>query len=155
VRIRPLEARDIESVLTVQSACPEIAQWVAWDYDRVARGEMPGWVADDEGGGGEVAGFIVARRIASDAEILNFAVRPGLRRQGLGAALLNAALFWAQELSAEKVILEVRVSNDAALRFYKRHNFQTVGRRAGYYASPVEDALLLSRSPGANAPRDR
>jgi [ribosomal protein S18]-alanine N-acetyltransferase len=40
--------------------------------------------------------------------------------------------------------LEVRSSNSAALHFYERHNFQTVGRRSRYYNSPIEDALLLS-----------
>jgi len=45
--IRALEARDVEAILAIQAACPEIAQWTAWDYDRVARGEMAGWVAEE------------------------------------------------------------------------------------------------------------
>ena len=142
--LRPLDLRDIEDVLAIQATCPEIAQWTMWDYDRVARGEMAGWV--DEIVGGQIAGFIVARRVASDLEILNFAVRPSARRQGIGGALLGEALGWAKAFGAEKAFLEVRTSNLAALRFYERHGFEVTGRRPRYYTAPIEDALALSAS---------
>ena len=140
--LRTLELRDIEDVLAIQAASPEIAQWSLWDYDRVARGEMAGWVAESESG--DITGFIVARRIANDLEILNFAVRPTARRQGIGAALLGEALRWGAEFSADKAFLEVRASNLAALRFYEQHKFQVTGRRPRYYTAPIEDALVLS-----------
>ncbi len=171
--IRALEARDVEAILAIQAACPEIAQWTAWDYDRVARGEMAGWVAEEhpngeaefaaevaaEGGvevaakvdvegaakvGIEVAGFLVARRLSTELEILNFAVEFNSRRCGIGAALLAQALQWAHTFQATQVILEVRASNLSALRFYASHNFEVVGRRPRYYTAPLEDALLLT-----------
>jgi ribosomal-protein-alanine N-acetyltransferase len=159
--IRPLESRDVEAILEIQAACPEIAQWTAWDYDRVARGEMAGWVATENsevGVGsageitaeltaevdGELAGFLIARRLSSELEILNFAVDLDWRRCGIGAQLLGAALQWAQTFQATQALLEVRASNLAALRFYERHKFEVVGRRARYYTAPVEDALLLT-----------
>lgn len=141
VQVRALAPPDVEGILAIQSACPEIAQWSMWDYDRVARGEMAGWVA--ERGSGAI-GFLVARRVAADLEILNFAVRPDERRSGVGGALLRGALEWGKSFHAEKALLEVRVSNLAALRFYERFNFQVAGRRPRYYAAPVEDALLLT-----------
>lgn len=139
--IRALESRDIESVLAIQAACREIAQWSVWDYGRVANGEMAGWVAEERGA---VIGFLVGRRVASDLEILNFAVRDSDRRRGIGAELLRVALEWAQSFQASHAILEVRASNLAALRFYERHKFEVVGRRARYYTAPIEDALLLT-----------
>jgi ribosomal-protein-alanine acetyltransferase len=139
--IRSLESRDVESILAIQAACPEIAQWTAWDYDRVARGEMAGWVAEEAA---EVAGFLVARRLSSEIEILNFAVESDSRRCGIGAALLREALRWAQTFQATQAILEVRASNLSALRFYERLKFEVVGRRPRYYTAPVEDALLLT-----------
>jgi ribosomal-protein-alanine N-acetyltransferase len=138
---RPIESRDVETILEIQSASPEVAQWTAWDYKRVARGEMAGWVAVEENA---TAGFLVARRVGGDIEILNFAVHPEARRCGVGSALLRIALDWAEELNAEKALLEVRASNFAALQFYERRGFQIVGRRPRYYVSPIEDALLLS-----------
>jgi ribosomal-protein-alanine N-acetyltransferase len=116
-----------------------------WDYDRVARGEMAGWVAEENG---EVIGFLVGRRVTSDLEILNFAVRADDRRRGIGAELLRAALDWAHAFQAAHAILEVRASNLAALHFYERHRFEVVGRRARYYTAPIEDALLLTATLG-------
>jgi ribosomal protein S18 acetylase RimI-like enzyme len=170
--IRTLESRDIESILAIQSACPEIAQWTTWDYERVVQGEMAGWVTEhptvgrhsispdagkkqrsDEGSlsavnsigdARSITGFLVARRVATDMEILNFAVHPGARRNGAGAALLQSAMDWARTFAAEHAILEVRSENKTALRFYERHKFQIVGRRRNYYNSPTDDALLLT-----------
>ena len=139
--VRALESRDVDAIFAIQAGCPEIAQWTAWDYDRVARGEMAGWVAEEEA---EVAGFLVARRLSSELEILNFAVESEWRRCGIGAALLAEALQWAQTFQATHAILEVRASNLSALRFYERHKFEVVGRRPRYYTAPVEDALLLT-----------
>ena len=139
--IRALEFRDIESILTIQLACPEIAQWTSWDYERVAKGEMAGWVFEEDG---EQLGFLIGRRVVADMEILNFAVQAGARRKGIGDQLLQSALSWAASFSAEQVILEVRSANETALRFYERHKFHIAGRRRNYYSSPDDDALLLT-----------
>jgi [ribosomal protein S18]-alanine N-acetyltransferase len=98
-------------------------------------------VAED---GLEIKGFIVARHVGSEIEILNFAVPPQARRQGFGAALLGKALEWGRTIHSRRAILEVRESNLEALRFYERHNFQVTGRRLRYYTSPIEDALVLA-----------
>jgi [ribosomal protein S18]-alanine N-acetyltransferase len=146
--IRPIESRDIEAILAIQRASPEVAQWTARDYARVAAGEMAGWVAEENAG---VAGFLAARRTATDLEILNFAVRADARRRGLGTSLLREALAWGKTFQAEKTFLEVRASNAAALCFYELHGFQTAGRRPRYYSAPIEDALLLSADIAALA----
>ena len=139
--IHPIAPRDIEAILAIQQASPEVAQWTARDYGRMATGDMTGWVAEENAG---VAGFLAARRVASDLEILNFAVRGDARRRGLGTSLLREALAWARTFQAERALLEVRASNAAALRFYERHGFQITGRRPRYYDGPIEDALLLT-----------
>lgn len=141
MKIRPVELRDVGAIYAIQSACPELAQWPMADYARAARGEMAGWVAEENA---EVTGFLVARRVGSDAEVLNFAVRAPSRRRGVGAGLLRESIAWAETFHAEKVFLEVRASNAGALRFYEHQGFQVVGRRPRYYANPPEDALVLS-----------
>lgn len=145
MKSRRIEERDVEAILAIQAACPEIAQWTAADYDRVARGQMAGWVSEEET---IVSGFLVARRIVNEIEVLNFAVSPKERGRGIGAMLLREALTWGKEFGAVEAILEVRASNSAALRFYEQHNFQIVGRRARYYNEPTEDALLLTAKMG-------
>lgn len=139
--IRPIESGDIDAILAIQQASPEVAQWTAQDYARVVAGDMAGWVAEEDTG---VVGFLVARRAASDLDILNFAVGANARRRGLGTSLLREALAWSRTFQAEKALLEVRASNAAALRFYERHGFRTAGRRPRYYTAPIDDALLLT-----------
>lgn len=139
--IRALSPPDVDAVLAIQSACPEIAQWSAWDYERAVRGEMAGWIAEENSA---VIGFLVAHRVVADIEILNFAVALPSRGKGIGSALLRAALRWAQSFAAENALLEVRASNSAAIAFYQRHEFEIAGRRPGYYSAPDDDALLLT-----------
>ena len=141
MQLRRVESRDVEAILAIQAVSPEIAQWTMWDYERVARGEMAGWVAEEAG---MVSGFLIARQVVSDIEILNLAVRPEARRRGIGAALLAEAIDWGRSFRAEKALLEVRSSNAPALQFYERHHFQATGRRPGYYTAPADDALVLT-----------
>lgn len=131
----------MEDILAIQQVCPDVAQWTAWDYQRVARGEMAGWVAGESG---QVIGFLIARQVASDVEILNLAVQADFRRRGVGSALLEAAIDWSRTFHAESALLEVRASNQAALEFYGRCRFQATGRRPRYYTAPVDDALVLT-----------
>jgi ribosomal-protein-alanine N-acetyltransferase len=138
--IRTIESRDVGAILAIQGACPEVAQWTASDYERVADGEMAGWVAEEDD---RVVGFLVARHIVSDIEILNLAVLGDARRRGIGTSLLQHSLEWGIAFQAEKAILEVRRSNLQALGFYERHHFEAIARRPRYYTAPAEDALLL------------
>ncbi len=153
MKIVPLEDRHISSLLQIQAACPEVAQWTAADYQRVSSGDISGWVAEADSAldgsrgtapGDSVVGFIVVRRVGTDVEILNFAVAESSRRAGVGSGLLRAVLTWSRSLGVKQAMLEVRATNKTALHFYTRHNFQIVGRRPRYYSSPVDDALLLT-----------
>ncbi len=141
LKLRPMEATDTDAVVKIQVASPEIAQWTALDYATLSSAGMMAWVAEVQG---VTAGFLVARRIASELEILNLGVRPDARRGGIGHALVELAFAWGEEFDARSVFLEVRASNRVALQFYKRHRFEETGRRPLYYSNPVEDALVLT-----------
>ncbi|HTU32533.1 MAG TPA: ribosomal protein S18-alanine N-acetyltransferase [Candidatus Acidoferrum sp.] len=135
-----MEPADIEGVLAIQRACPEVAQWSASDYEPAITGAMSGWVFEDEG---RLVGFLVARSLLGESEILNFGVRPDSRRRGIGSQLLERVFEWSKRGHARRIMLEVRASNVAAQSFYLRHGFQIVGRRGRYYSNPTEEALLL------------
>jgi [ribosomal protein S18]-alanine N-acetyltransferase len=143
LNLRLMEARDVEDILAIQVASLEIAQWTAKDYENLSPAGTTGWVAELDG---RIAGFLVARRVANEVEILNLAVRGDVRRSGVGYALIQSAFMWAKGLEARKIFLEVRASNLIALRFYEQHRFEKIGRRPHYYTNPVEDALVLSAS---------
>ena len=92
------------------------------------------------------AAFCAFWRIADQAHINNLAVRPELRGRGLGLQMLEAVVAEARRLGAESLALEVRRSNVAAQRLYKRAGFREDGLRKSYYTQPVEDALLLIKT---------
>ena len=87
-------------------------------------------------------GLVLLRVAADEAEILTLAVEPGVRRRGIGAALLREAVTSAAAVGAKVLFLEVSVANSAAVRLYMRSGFVQAGRRAHYYADH-SDALVL------------
>jgi len=94
-------------------------------------------------------GFILARAIGSEAEILTLAVKPSARRRGLGQALVQAAAAGAREAGAGVLFLEVAADNAAAIALYARCGFEPMARRAAYYRrrlGPPMDALVLRKT---------
>ncbi len=92
-------------------------------------------------------GFILARAVADEAEVLTLAVAPAGRRRGAGRALVEAAAEEARIRGAHTLTLEVAQDNVAALALYAATGFEEVGRRRGYYTRPngAVDALTLQR----------
>jgi [ribosomal protein S18]-alanine N-acetyltransferase len=139
--VRRLAISDLDAVLAIQESSREASQWSREGYARAAAGEFPAWVAEESGG---VAGFLVVRTAADEAEILNFAVDPASRRRGIAGALLAGAIEYSRASGAKRLFLEVRESNSGATAFYRRHGFESAGKRPRYYQIPPEDALVLS-----------
>lgn len=147
--VRRMEARDVPGVLQVTAGAWEAAQWSREDYERAARGEFDAWVAASED---QLVGFVVARRMADEVEILNLAVERVHRRRGVASQLLDAALEFARARGAGSAFLEVRESNAGAMAFYRRSGFVPTARRPRYYSDPVEDAVVFScKLGGASA----
>ncbi|MGD0500801.1 MAG: GNAT family N-acetyltransferase [Bryobacteraceae bacterium] len=132
VQIRPGEPRDLPEIGAIQEASPEAAAWPVSDYLRY---EV--LIASREK---RVAGFLASRRVAEDeCEILNLAVAPDCRRQGVARALVASFL----EGYRGTVYLEVRASNTDAREFYKYIGFHELTIRPGYYLSPPESAIVM------------
>lgn len=155
IKIRRLERADVPAVLSIQAHSPEVSQWSSADYDRAADGEMLAYVAlrYSPNESRNISGFLIARRVADEVEILNFVVAPGFRRQGIGAALLEFVFRSPELVGSERMFLEVRASNAVAIQFYRSHEFEMTGTRRNYYNSPREDAFLFARrmSPASQA----
>jgi ribosomal-protein-alanine N-acetyltransferase len=96
------------------------------------------------GGIGRVDGFIICWVILSDMHLLNLAVLPEYRRQGLAATLLEDSLADFARQGGGYVSLEVRPSNKAAQALYDSFGFERVGRRKQYYRSDNEDAIVMA-----------
>jgi [ribosomal protein S18]-alanine N-acetyltransferase len=123
---------DLSEIAAIQAASPGAPQWNAADYLQydllVAVSET------------QVRGFLAFRTLpGSEREILNLAVAPGSRRQGIAREL------WKSFLSgfSGSIYLEVRESNQAARNLYYSLGFEELSRRTGYYSSPPEAAIVL------------
>ena len=95
------------------------------------------------------AGFVIARVVAGEAEILSLGVLPDCRRKGLGSAMVRKAAEHAAQEGAVAIFLEVSTENDAARALYDRLGFCEVGRRPEYYRECEglgRDALVLKRA---------
>lgn len=93
-----------------------------------------------------IVGYAIANYILNEGHILNLAVHPAHRRQGIATSLIYQLLNILQKKGCSLLYLEVRVSNAPARLFYEQLEFRVVGKRRSYYQSPVEDALLMFRT---------
>lgn len=130
--IRRGETHDLKEIEAIQAASPESAHWDVTGYLQYdLRVEMCG---------SRVAGFLVARNVADgENELLNIAVGPEFRRQGVARRLVASLI---SDMRGE-IFLEVRESNRAARNLYKSMDFQEVSRREKYYQSPAEAAIVM------------
>ncbi|MDR3538908.1 MAG: GNAT family N-acetyltransferase [Acetobacteraceae bacterium] len=96
-------------------------------------------------------GMIMARVAADEAEILTLAVVPQARREGVGRALLAAAMAGLGQAGAVSLFLEVGVRNHAARALYAATGFVPVGTRRRYYEDG-SDAQVMRASLPAPAP---
>lgn len=92
---------------------------------------------------GKLIGYIAFSLIADEMEILNLAVRPECRRQGLAEALLLKSFEICAENKIKKSFLDVKVSNEPALALYRKFGYKKIGIRKKYYPDTKEDALLF------------
>ncbi len=87
-----------------------------------------------------VVGFMSVSQLVGEAELTNIAVLPAYQRKGFAKQLLSQL-----DGSVVPVFLEVRQSNQGAIKLYQTHGFTVIGRRKAYYHSPVEDALIMKK----------
>jgi ribosomal-protein-alanine acetyltransferase len=92
-----------------------------------------------------MVGFFLARAILENLELLKIGVYPEFQNLGIGTRLLNAAFAEGLKRGCLRCFLEVRKSNEAAIKFYHNHQFNIAGERINYYTGPVEDAWIMER----------
>ncbi len=101
------------------------------------------------GGSEELIGYASVARLPFEAELQAILVAESYRRQGVARCLLEAVIAQARDWERERLLLEVRAGNVAALTLYRRLGFVQDGRRRGYYphgeaGASREDAVLMS-----------
>jgi [ribosomal protein S18]-alanine N-acetyltransferase len=146
VRLAAATAADAPAMAAVHAASFDEA-WDAGEIGSVLEGPGGFGLVVRDPQTGAVAGFILARTVADEAEVLTLAVDPLRRRSGIGRALVEAVALNAAAAGARSLFLEVASDNEAALGLYRAAGFARVGQRPGYYrrGAGAVDALVLRR----------
>ncbi len=94
----------------------------------------------------ELVAFALVRIVAGELHLVNFAVKPARRREGVGQALLDEVLARARDRGTKIVTLEVRDGNEAARELYRASGFVEVALRPDYYPDTSEDAVIMLKT---------
>jgi [ribosomal protein S18]-alanine N-acetyltransferase len=143
-RISPISPATAEPLAFLHRAAFPEEPWDAGALAAILA--IPGSFGLIASAGDEPAGFLLARDLGSECEILSLGVLPERRRRGIGGALLQAALDEARQRDLTSAVLEVAADNAAAQAVYTRAGFVRVGYRARYYKrrGGFVNALIMS-----------
>jgi ribosomal-protein-alanine N-acetyltransferase len=139
--IEPLSVRHIDEVLEIEAACfrkpwtrlmflPELDKSFGRNFAAVTAGR--------------VAGFMIGFSLPDGGHLVNIAVRPELRRNGIGRLLLGYFIEKLKSEGKEMLFLEARRSNEAAISLYRSFGLDRIGVRYAYYDDNGEDAIVMA-----------
>jgi ribosomal-protein-alanine N-acetyltransferase len=140
--LRPMRDGDLDAGMDIERRAYPFP-WTRGIFRDCLRAGYPALVLVADG---DVVGYGLLSVAAGEAHILNVCADPALPRQGHGRRLLRALLQQARGRGAQRVFLEVRPSNPAAIALYDAEGFNEIGRRPRYYpaASGREDAIVMA-----------
>ena len=95
--------------------------------------------------GERVVGYIGSQTAVDETDVMNVAVHPDCRRQGIAEKLIETLVTELKNRGSHALMLEVRSSNSPAICLYEKLGFSQVGCRKNYYRNPKEDALILRK----------
>jgi [ribosomal protein S18]-alanine N-acetyltransferase len=144
VSIQGLKAEDIPFLEPLETIT-HLSFWGESHYVRfLQQEEYFGCKAESsEPGCSRMVGFFLARSVLENLELLKIGVYPEYQNAGIGTRLLQAAFEEGTKRGCLRCFLEVRKSNESAIRFYLHHKFTIAGERINYYTNPVEDAWIM------------
>lgn len=137
-----MQPSHIEQIAELEQRCftdPWSSRSIASELDN----PLAFWLVAEDAG--KVAGYIGSQSVLGEADMLNLAVAPEYRRQGLGTRLIEMLETALRQQGVYSLTLEVRPSNEAAIALYEKLGFFQVGLRRNYYEKPREDAWILRK----------
>lgn len=143
VRIVPMTADHLDEVAELERICfstPWSRNMLAEELENDCSAFLVA-LNDEE----KVVGYAGVQVVLDEGYLINVAVRPEYRRNGIAGKLLQVFLDFAQAHRLAFLTLEVRASNQAAIILYGSRGFRSVGRRRNYYEHPREDAIIMTR----------
>ena len=141
IRIREMTGDDVPVVTALERECFS-QPWSGNAYLGALANENAVYLVA-ETADGSLAGMCGLLDILGEGDISNVAVRENFRRQGIAGRMLTELLREGKKRGITAFTLEVRASNEAAIRLYHKFGFVCEGRRKNFYEKPGEDALIL------------
>jgi ribosomal-protein-alanine N-acetyltransferase len=143
---RPLEMRDLAAVEEIERASyptPWSRSMFAGELAKPSSICLGAFDAETE----ELVGYLIISRYVDAWHVMNVAVSPARRREGIASGLLDRLFDVTASDGRRGYTLEVRVSNRRAIRLYERAGFRPRGIRRGYYTDNREDAIIMWKDP--------
>ena len=142
MEIRNMMQADVRQLAELEKNCFSDPRSVsAFEYE--LKNPLSLWLVavEDE----EVLGYVGTQTVMDESDMMNIAVLPRCRRQGIAEKLITVLADALVERGSKSLALEVRVSNAPAIALYEKLGFVQVGRRPNYYRNPKEDAFILRK----------
>ena len=142
--LRQMEITDLDQVLPIEEANFSVP-WTANGFFTFLIREDALFLVAEEEETSEILGYCGIILSLDEGDITNVCVREADRRKGIGRKLVERLIGETAKRGVSTWHLEVRQSNESAIRLYESLGFVQDGLRKGYYEEPKEDAVLMSR----------
>lgn len=140
--IKNMTKDDVESVIAIEEEAYGKHHWAkASFYDEMSNNLAKYYVAKTRDG--EIIGYAGTWHIIDEGHITTIAVKKDYLRNHIGEALIHQIVEDCYKDKVKYLTLEVRVSNEPAIKLYEKYGFQSLGTRKGYYQDNNEDALIM------------
>ncbi len=140
--IMPMNLSHVSQIAELEKLCfsdPWSEKSIASELDN----SLSLWLVYEENGA--VLGYVGSQSVPPESDMMNLAVAPQARKQGIAQALVQELMQVLHSRGMESLTLEVRVSNAPAIKLYTKLGFEIIGRRPRYYVNPQEDALIMRK----------
>lgn len=142
IKIETMKAQHVPQIAALEKLCFS-DPWSEKSVGDELNNDLSYWLVALNGE--TVVGYVGSQSVLGAADMMNIAVHPDWRRQGIAEKMITALVAGLQEKNVHSLMLEVRASNDPARLLYEKLGFRQAGRRPGYYRNPREDALILRK----------
>lgn len=139
--VREMLPEDLEQVMQIEEELFSVPWTKEGFFTYLMKSEALFLVAEEKG---EILGYCGILMVLDEGDITNVAVKPSRQREGIGKLLLESLFLLTGERGITTIHLEVRESNDRAIRLYQRMGFVQDGLRKNYYTKPLENAILMT-----------
>ena len=133
----------VAQVAELEKICFGSAAWSEKSVASELTNALAFWLVAVDGS--RVAGYVGSQTVCDETDMMNVAVHPDFRRQGIGEKLVEQLVTELKSIGSHALMLEVRVSNAPAIGLYEKMGFLQVGLRKNYYRNPKEDAMILRK----------